>query len=422
MTVQSLVIAGERQLKGETSVSGGKNSSLAIIPAVLLADGPCTIENVPDIQDIHVFETILRSLGAQVTYRPAERLMVIDPRTVSSCTVSYDLARQLRASYYFMGALLGRLGEAHVPLPGGCDIGARPIDQHRKAFTALGAQVRDTGGALSLKGHPVGTRINFDLVTVGGTINAMLAAVRAKGDTFLSNAAREPHVVDVASFLNSIGARVRGAGTDTIRIEGRGHLPGGTYTVIPDQIETGTLMIAAAAARGDVVIRGTIPTHMEALTAKLLEMGVRVTSNDDLIRVQFGEIHRSLQISTQEYPGFPTDLQQPISALLTRAKGISVVTENIFSNRFKHLQEMERMGASVRISGNVATIEGVTQLRGAQVAASDLRCGAALVIAGLMARGTTEVDHVEYIDRGYEHLEKKLNALGADIVRTTVEE
>ncbi len=422
MTVQKLVIVGEKQLKGETSVSGGKNSSLAIIPAALLADGPCTIENVPDIQDIHVLVSILKTLGAEVTYEPAERLMVIDPRSVNNCTVSYDLARQLRASYYFMGALLGRLGEAHVPLPGGCDIGARPIDQHRKAFAALGADVSDTGGALTLKGNPVGTRVNFDLVTVGGTINAMLAAVRAKGNTVLSNAAREPHVVDVANFLNSIGARVRGAGTDTIRIEGRGHLRGSTYTVIPDQIETGTLMIAAAATRGDVVIRGTIPTHMEALTAKLLEMGVRVTSDDDLIRVQFGEIHRNLQISTQEYPGFPTDLQQPISALLTRAKGTSVVTENIFSNRFKHLQEMERMGASVRISGNVATIEGVTQLRGAQVSASDLRCGAALVIAGLMARGTTEVDHVEFIDRGYEHLEEKLNALGADITRTTVEE
>ncbi|MGI6636578.1 MAG: UDP-N-acetylglucosamine 1-carboxyvinyltransferase [Christensenellales bacterium] len=420
--MQKLVIVGERQLQGETSVSGGKNSSLAIVPAALLADGPCTIENVPDIQDIHVLKDILRSLGASVSYSPSERLMVVDPRGVNSCTVSYDLARQLRASYYFMGALLGRLNEANVPLPGGCDIGARPIDQHRKGFVALGVEVNDMGGALHLKGRPVGTRINFDMITVGGTINVMLAAAKAKGYTVLTNAAREPHVVDVANFLNSIGARVRGAGTDTIRIEGREHLRGGIYTVIPDQIETGTFMIAAAATRGDVAIRGTIPTHMEALTAKLLEMGVRVSHDDDIIRVQFGDIHRNLTISTQEYPGFPTDLQQPISALLTRAKGISVVTENIFSNRFKHLQEMERMGASVRISGNVATIEGVTLLRGAQVSASDLRCGAALVIAGLMARGTTEVDHVEYIDRGYEHFEDKLNALGADITRVTVED
>ena len=417
-----LVIDGGRELRGETCVSGGKNTSLAVVPAAILADGPCIIENLPAIEDIRVLYRILKYLGAKVDWRPDQKQMTIDASGLSSLTVPYSFSQRMRASYYMMGALLGRYGRAEVGYPGGCDLGSRPIDQHLKGFRALGASIRDENGMLVLEGRLKGAHVNFDMVTVGGTINVMLAAARAEGDSILTNCAREPHIVDTANFLNRIGARIRGAGTDTIRIRGTGRMNGGNYTVIPDQIETGTLMIAAAATRGDVTLHGCIPTHMEALTAKLLEMGVMVTSQDDVITVNLRQGHRAIRISTQEYPGFPTDLQQPISALLTRAKGISVVTENIFSNRFKHLQEMERMGASVRISGNVATIEGVTLLRGAQVSASDLRCGAALVIAGLMARGTTEVDHVEYIDRGYEHFEDKLNALGADITRVTVED
>ncbi len=416
-----LVIQGERALNGETYVSGGKNTAVAVIPAALLCSDIVHIENLPDIEDVRVLHRILNELGAKVDFDTENNRMTIDPRPAASCSVPFQYSQQMRASYYLMGALLSRCGEAEVGYPGGCDIGSRPIDQHIKGFSMLGAEIDEYGGMMNLKGDLRGTIINFDVVTVGGTINVMLAAAKAKGNTVLLNAAREPHVVDLANFLNSMGANIKGAGTDTIRIRGVEKLRGGSYAVIPDQIEAGTLMIAAAATRGDVVIRGVIPTHMDALTAKLLEMGVSVTSMDDVIWVKVKRGHRAIRLSTQEYPGFPTDLQQPMSALLCRASGHSEVHENIYDNRFKHLDEMRRMGAKVTITGRTAYVEGVPQLRGAPVTAMDLRGGAALVVAGLMADGVTEIYNPAFIARGYEHLEQKLCALGADVRREDAE-
>lgn len=412
-----LLITGGLPLIGETYVSGGKNTSVAVIAASLLCDEPCTIENLPDIEDVHVLVDILTNLGAQVEFDTAARRMYIDPHKVASCVVPYRQSQRMRASYYLLGALLGRFGQAEVGYPGGCAIGNRPVDQHLKAFRALGAEVEEKGAVIYAKGKMTGAGVFFDRITVGGTINAMLAAARAEGTTVLYNVAREPHIVDLANFLNSMGCKVKGAGTSTIRIQGARYLHGSTYTVIPDQIETGTLMIAAAATRGDVVIRGCIPTHMEALTAKLLEMGVQVNSTDDAIRVRTLRGHRAVNIKTQEYPGFPTDLQQPMSAMLTKASGDSIVIETIFESRFKHLIEMQRMGAHVRILDDTAIIEGVPELYGAPITATDLRAGAALVVAGLMAKGVTEIYEPAYIERGYEHMEEKLRALGADIHR-----
>ncbi|NLX83968.1 MAG: UDP-N-acetylglucosamine 1-carboxyvinyltransferase [Clostridiales bacterium] len=421
MPEYKLVIEGGRALKGETQVSGGKNTSLAVIPATILAEDPCLLDNLPDISDVRVLEKIFSHLGAKVSWNPEGKQMGIDPSNLTTNTVPFHLSQRMRASYYLMGALLGRYGYARVGYPGGCDLGSRPIDQHLKGFRALGASIKEEQGMIVLEGKLRGANINFDMVTVGGTINVMLAACRAEGDTTLTNCAKEPHIVDTANFLNRIGAHIRGAGTDTIRIRGVNKLRGASYTVIPDQIETGTLMIAAAATRGDVVIRGCIPTHMEALTAKLLEMGILVTSQDDVISVQLRQGHRAIRLSTQEYPGFPTDLQQPMSALLTRAVGTSEVIENIFDSRFKHLDEMRKMGAKSTINGRVAYIEGVPELQGAPVYAPDLRGGAALVIAGLMANGITEIYNPENIARGYEHLESKLNALGGSIRREPLE-
>lgn len=412
-----LLITGGLPLIGETYVSGGKNTSVAVIAASLLCDEPCTIENLPDIEDVHVLVDILTNLGAQVEFDTAARRMYIDPHKVASCVVPYRQSQRMRASYYLLGALLGRFGQAEVGYPGGCAIGNRPVDQHLKAFRALGAEVEEKGAVIYAKGKMTGAGVFFDRITVGGTINAMLAAARAEGTTVLYNVAREPHIVDLANFLNSMGCKVKGAGTGTIRIQGARYLHGSTYTVIPDQIETGTLMIAAAATRGDVVIRGCIPTHMEALTAKLLEMGVQVSDTDDTIRVRTLRGHRAVNIKTQEYPGFPTDLQQPMSAMLTKASGDSIVIETIFESRFKHLIEMQRMGAHVRILDDTAIIEGVPELYGAPITATDLRAGAALVVAGLMAKGVTEIYEPAYIERGYEHMEEKLRALGADIHR-----
>lgn len=421
MDSYKLLITGGIPLVGETYVSGGKNTSVAVIPAVLLSDEPCTIDNLPDIEDVRVLVDILRELGATVDYDPTGRRMTVDPRPAKSCQVPYRQSQRMRASYYLLGSLLGRCGQAEVGYPGGCSIGNRPVDQHLKAFRALGAEVEEKGAIIYAKGRMLGGVVNFDRITVGGTINAMLAAVKAQGTTIIHNAAKEPHIVDLANFLNSMGGKVKGAGTDTIRITGMPRLHGSTYTVIPDQIETGTLMIAAAATRGDVTIHGCIPTHMEALTAKLLEMGVQVSEMDDAIRVRTARGHRAVNIKTQEYPGFPTDLQQPMSAMLTRANGDSIVIETIFESRFKHLIEMQRMGARVRILDQTAIIEGVPELYGAPVTATDLRAGAALVIAGLMAKGVTEIYEPAFIERGYEHIEEKLRALGADIRREPVE-
>ena len=415
-----LLINGDKPLMGETYVSGGKNTSVAVIPAALLCDEPCVLENIPDIEDVHVLVDILRLLGVRVTFDPASKRMCVDPTTLSGSSVPYAYTQRMRASYYLIGALLGRCGECDVAYPGGCSIGNRPFEQHLKGFRALGAEVDERGAVISAKGKMTGAGVFFDRITVGGTINVMLAAARAEGNTVLYNAAREPHIVDVANFINSMGGSVKGAGTDTIRIKGTKHLHGSTYAVIPDQIETGTLMIASAATRGDVTIHGCIPTHMESLTAKLLEMGVAVSESDDAIRVRTIGGHRAVNVKTQEYPGFPTDLQQPISALLTRAKGTSVVTETIFENRFKHLPEIARMGANIRILDQSAIIDGVTELYGAPVTATDLRAGAALVVAGLMAKGTTEIYEPGYITRGYERLEEKLRSLGADIRRERI--
>ena len=412
-----MLITGGHRLVGEVRVSGGKNTAVAVIPATLLCDAPCTIENLPDISDVYALVDILRALGAEVEYVPNSH-MTVDPRPVKGWQVSYADSQRLRASYYLLGALLGRRREAEVYLPGGCAIGARPIDQHIKGFETLGATVETLGGRIIAKADElIGSDVFFDVVTVGGTINVMMAAAKAKGNTTIYNAAKEPHIVDLANFLNSMGAKIRGAGTDVIRIRGQEHLHGATYAVIPDQIETGTLMIAAAATHGDVTIRGCIPTHMEALTAKLLEMGVRVIEQDDSIRVVSNGRHRGVSFKTQVYPGFPTDLQQPMSALLTTAKGKSKIEETIYENRLRHLVQISRMGAQVNIVDSTAIIEGVTDLHGAPVTATDLRAGAALVIAGLMAQGVTEIYEPHYIDRGYENIEQKLRSLGAVISR-----
>ncbi len=416
-TKERMLITGGNPLEGEVRVSGGKNTAVAVIPATLLSDEPCTIENLPDISDVHALVDILRALGAKVDYVP-NLFMKVDPRPADGWQVSYEHSQRLRASYYLLGALLGRRQEAEVYLPGGCAIGSRPIDQHLKGFAALGADVDLPGGKVVAKAENLhGSDVFFDVVTVGGTINVMLAAAKAPGNTTIYNAAKEPHIVDLANFLNSMGARIKGAGTDIIRIKGQSYLHGTTYAVIPDQIETGTLMIAAAATHGDVTIRGCIPTHMEALSAKLLEMGVRVTDFDDAIRVRSHGAHRAVNIKTQVYPGFPTDLQQPMSALLTTAKGQSIVQETIYENRLKHLDELRRMGAQVRVMDRTAIIEGVTDLYGGPITATDLRAGAALVVAGLMAKGVTEIYEPHYIDRGYEHIEDKLRSLGAVISR-----
>ncbi|MBQ6289453.1 UDP-N-acetylglucosamine 1-carboxyvinyltransferase [Aristaeella hokkaidonensis] len=416
MGKERMLITGGHALEGEVRVSGGKNTAVAVIPATLLSDEPCTIENLPDIEDVHALADILVELGAKVDYEPG-RCMHVDPRPAEGVEISYHNAQRLRASYYLLGALLGRCGKARVPTPGGCEIGSRPVDQHLKGFRSIGAEAEEIGGMLTAEGTLTGGDVFFDMVTVGATVNVMLAAVKAKGQTFIYNAAKEPHIVDLANFLNSMGAKIKGAGTDIIRIRGVQRLHGSTYAVIPDQIETGTLMIAAAATGGDVIIDGCIPTHMDALSAKLLEMGVKVTDSDDAIRVHVVGPRRAINVKTQVYPGFPTDLQQPMSALLTTAKGTSLVTETIFEQRFRHLDEIRRMGAHVRVMDRTAIIEGVPELYGAPMTASDLRAGAALIVAALMARGTSEIYEPHYIDRGYEHIEDKLRSLGAEIRR-----
>lgn len=416
-----MLITGGKPLMGEISVSGGKNTAVAVIPATLLTNEPSTIENLPDIEDVHALIEILQLLGARTEYVP-DRYLKVYPEGANGYTVPFDFTKRLRASYYLLGALLGRSGKAEVAYPGGCEIGSRPIDQHLKGFDALGASIDERGGMVHAKADKlVGADVFFDMVTVGATINVMLAAARAAGTTMIYNAAKEPHIVDLANFLNSMGARIKGAGTDVIRITGKPVLHGTTYTVIPDQIETGTLMIAAAATRGDVTIRGCIPTHMESLTAKLLEMGIRVTENDDSIRVRPQYEQRAVNVKTQVYPGFPTDLQQPMTALLCMANGTSTVCETIFEQRFKHLDELRRMGAHIKLVDRTVLIEGVQELYGAPVAVTDLRAGAALVVAGLMAKGLTEIYETGYIDRGYERIEEKLRSLGADIRREQIE-
>ena len=418
---EKLRIVGGARLEGEVMVSGGKNAAVAIIPASLLADSPSVIENVPDIDDVHVLIDIMRYLGAEVEF--ADNVLRVDPRRVDKFNPPDELASRMRASYYLVPVLLGNFMRAEVPLPGGCDLGLRPIDQTLKGLKALGAEVDTLGGVFSARADElVGADIFLEMPSVGATVNAMLAAVSASGMTAIHNAAKEPHIVDLANFLSSMGASVKGAGTDMIRIRGGRHLHGANYTVVPDQIETGTLMIAAAATGGDVTIVGAIPTHMEALSAKLLEMGVHVTAEDDWIRVRSNQIYRAVNVKTQGYPGFPTDLQQPLTALLTVANGTSIVTETIFESRFKFLDELRKMGANTRVIETTAIITGVERLTGARVNATDLRAGAALVIAALMADGVTEISGIAHLMRGYERIDEKLRGLGADIELIRVED
>ncbi len=416
MGVEKIRVIGGRPLRGEVNIYGGKNAALAVIPAALLTDDVCVIENVPNMDDIRIIKLMLQELGADVVLK--DNVMTVCAAGVRDKQPSAQLAKMIRGSFYFLGALLGRRGYASVAMPGGCKIGERKIDQHVKGFEALGAVVQEDAEAVHARADKlVGTEIYLDMPSVGATVNLMLAAATAQGNTEIINAAKEPHIVDLANMLNSMGARVRGAGTDIIRIRGTNHLHGCNYSVIPDQIETGTYMIAAAGAGGDITIHGAIPVHLDALSAKLLEMGVRVYEGDDMIRVVSQGRLRAVSVQTMPYPGFPTDLQQPLSALLTTAQGVSEINETIFDNRHCHIAELIKMGANATVQGRVATITGVESLHGADVVATDLRAGAAMVIAGLMAKGETTIGNVHYIDRGYERFEEKLRALGADICR-----
>lgn len=414
-------IVGGHPLRGTVCAAGAKNAAVAVIPAALLSDEISVIDNLPLIQDVFVLRDILVAMGAKIELEGNR--MTIDPSGVTSSDVPEEMAQRMRASYYLMGVMLGRFKRARVPFPGGCNIGMRPMDQHVKGFRAMGAEVDiDHGCFDAVARELVGSEVYLDVASVGATINIMMCAVKAKGNTMIVNAAKEPHVVDTANFLNAMGASIKGAGTDVIRIKGVEKLHGCNYTIIPDQIEVGTLMIAAAATRGDVTIRGAISTHMEALSAKLIEMGVQVEEGEDYIRVTAQGRPKAVNIKTLPYPGFPTDLQQPITVLLSTARGTSVITENIFESRYKHIDEIRRMGALVRIEDRVAIVEGVEELTGARVTASDLRAGAALIVAGLLANGVTEIRNIKYIERGYEQIDKKLVGLGADICRVPDED
>ena len=406
-------------MQGEISVSGAKNAAVAIIPAALISDGVCVIDNIPDIDDVEVLAQTLRSLGAKVD-TSVKGQITIDPTGVKSVCPSEKLTRKMRASYYLMGALLARFGEAKVPPPGGCNIGKRPIDQHLKGFEALGAKIKNTN-VVEIKAPELkGAEVFLDVVSVGATINIMLAAVKAEGTTTIFNCAKEPHVIDVANFLNNMGAKIKGAGTDVIRIKGVKHLRSCNYTLIPDQIETGTWMIIAAATKSDILIKNCIPIHMESLSAKLFEAGYKIDEGEDTLRiVPMEKRPKAVKVKTMVYPGFPTDLQQPFSALLATADGTSVITETIFEQRYRHLDELRKMGAITDFTDRVAMIDGVEKLYGTEVEALDLRGGAALVVAGLMAEGTTTVTGVQYIDRGYEKIVEKLQSLGADIQRVS---
>lgn len=418
--LEKFVIRGGRSLIGEVCMSGSKNSVVAVIPAALLVDGPCIIENIPEISDVKILIDILKELGCEVEFNNKDSIM-INSQYVKSHTATYDMIKSLRASYYLLGALLGRFKKAEVAFPGGCDFGYRPVDQHIKGFEKLGASVEIDHGVIKLEAEKlVGSQIYMDVVSVGATINIMIAAVKAEGTTIIENAAKEPHVVDVANFLNAMGANIKGAGTDVIKIKGVSTLSGGaSHSVIPDQIEAGTFMIAAAATKGDVIIRNIIPKHMESLSAKLVEMGAKVEEGGDWIRVLGAEKILKANIKTLPYPGFPTDLHPPASVLLCIADGTSTITEGIWDSRFQYVDELKRMGAQVKVEGRMAVFEGKPKLSGAPVKATDLRAGAAMIIAGLVAEGETEVYNINYIDRGYECIEDKLRSLGADISRVS---
>jgi UDP-N-acetylglucosamine 1-carboxyvinyltransferase len=415
--LEKLKIEGCQRLNGEINISGAKNSAVAILPAALLAEENCTIKNLPCIEDVIHLKKLLKNLGAQISDDEADKVS-INPAYINSFAVDFDLAKKLRASYYFLGALLGKYKEAEVPFPGGCDIGVRPIDQHIKGFEALGAEIKIEHGVIKAKAKElVGAPIYLDVVSVGATINIMLAACKAKGVTIIENAAKEPYIVDTANFLNAMGANIKGAGTDVIKIKGVEKLYGCEHAIIPDQMETGTYMILAAAAKGDVLINNVIPTHLESVSAKLREMGIEVIEYEDAIRIISNNRPKAVNVKTLPYPGFPTDLQQPMSVLLSIADGNGIITESIWEGRFKHVDELKRMGARIKVEGRMALIEGIEKLSGAPVCATDLRAGAAMVVAGLVAEGETTISNLRHIDRGYEKLEEKLINIGAKIRR-----
>lgn len=411
--MEQYIIKGGNPLVGEVSIGGAKNAALGILAAAVMADETVTIDNLPNVRDINVLLQAIEGIGAKVE-RINDNKVKINGNGINNCSIDYDFIRKIRASYYLLGALLGKYKSSQVALPGGCNIGSRPIDQHIKGFESLGAVVTIKNGMIHANAEKlVGSHIYLDMVSVGATINIMLAAALSEGKTIIENSAKEPHIVDVANFLNAMGADIKGAGTDVIRINGVKKLHGCDYSIIPDQIEAGTFMVAAAATKGDILIKNVIPKHLEAITAKLVEIGAHVEEFDDAIRVSASERLGHTHVKTLPYPGFPTDMQPQITMLLAMSKGTSIVTESIFENRFKYVDELSRMGAVIKVEGNSAIIDGTTGFTGAIVSAPDLRAGAALVIAGLVADGITIVDSIEYIQRGYEGFEKKLSALGA---------
>lgn len=415
------IIEGGKRLCGEVSIGGFKNAAVAILPACILAKGKFKINNLPNISDIRMLCKILSSMGADVEYDG--KTAIIDTTNVTECFATYEMAKMLRASYYFLGAGLGRFSHAKVAYPGGCEIGTRPIDQHKKGFEALGAHVTLEHGIIEASAERlVGQEVYMDIVSVGATMNIMLASVRAQGTTVIENAAKEPHIVDLANFLNSMGAKIIGAGTDTIRIRGVENLSGCEYTVIPDQIEAGTFMAMAAATAGDVLVKDVIPIHMEPVSAKLREMGAEVIEYDDSIRVVGKEDMHAVNVKTLVYPGFPTDMQQPFTPLLLKANGTSIVTETIFENRFGHVDELNRMGAGIMVENSTVIINGPQKLSGTSVKASDLRAGACLIIAGLMAHGVTEIEDIYHVERGYDDIAEKIRGIGGKISRIGEEE
>lgn len=419
--MEQYIIKGGNPLVGEVEIGGAKNAALPIISAAIMTDETVTLENLPDVNDVNVLLEAIEKIGAKVD-RIDRHTVKINGSTIQECSVDYEYIKKIRASYYLLGALLGKYKSAEVPLPGGCNIGSRPIDQHLKGFRAIGAKVDIRHGSIIAKAeHMHGAHIFLDMVSVGATINIMMAASMADGNTTIENAAKEPHVVDVANFLNSMGANIKGAGTDVIRIRGVQKLQKTTYAIVPDMIEAGTYMCAAAATKGDITIKNVIPKHLEAITAKLEEIGCEVEESDDSVRVVASKRLSRTHVKTLPYPGYPTDMQPQIGVVLALAQGTSIVTESIFENRFKYVDELSRMGANIKVEGNSAIIDGVVELTGARVSSPDLRAGAALVIAGLSSEGITIVDDIVYIQRGYEDFEGKLRALGGEIEKVSSE-
>ncbi len=418
--LEKFVINGGKPLKGKVRISGAKNAAVAILPAVLLADSPCIIENLPEISDVSAILNAMSYLGANI--RTINKTSVeIDPSHVSSFIVPKEITENMRASSYFLGALLGRLNRARVAPPGGCNFGVRPIDQHIKGFESLGAKVSIEGGMVDARALRLsGASVYLDMVSVGATINIMLASVKARGLTVIENAAREPHIVDLANFLNSMGANIMGAGTNVIKIRGVDSLKGNCYSIIPDQIEAGTYMVAAVATKGDVTVENVTPKHLESIIAKLIETGAEITEYDEAVNVRMTTRPKKCNVKTMPHPGFPTDMQPQIATLLSVAEGTSIVTEGVWDSRFRYVEQLTLMGADIQVDGKMAVITGVENLNPAPVKAVDLRAGAAMIIAGLMAQGTTEVEEIVHIDRGYEKIAEKLTALGANIKRVTV--